>query len=58
MTPDEFKNAQATLGLTNAQLAEELGVSESTVVKWRGDQHPIPKAVGIALRALTLGGMK
>lgn len=57
MTPDEMKELQAALGMTNAQLAEAIGVSESTIVKLRGGQHPIRKPIAAAIRALTLGGV-
>lgn len=40
------------MGMTNDQIAQELGVSVSTVVKWRGNQHQIPKPAQIAIRAL------
>ena len=56
MTPDELREAQAGLGMTNEQLAEAIGVSLSTVVKWRGAQHPIPRPAAMAIRALQLGG--
>lgn len=54
MTPDELKQLQARLGLTSDQLAEALGVSPSTVSKWRTGSHPIPKPSAIAIRALVL----
>lgn len=52
MTADEFKTLQAQMGQQNDQIAELLGVSISTVVKWRGGQHQIPKPAQIAIRAL------
>lgn len=57
MTPDELRNQQAALGFTNEQLAEAIGVSLSTVVKWRGGQHAIPRPAALAIRALQLGGI-
>jgi DNA-binding XRE family transcriptional regulator len=53
--PDELIDLQARASMTNADLAEALGVSRSTVVKWRGGQHPIPNPVAIAVRALLRG---
>lgn len=50
MTAAEFIELQGDL--TTAQVAERLGVSESTITKWRGQQHPIPAPVAIAMRAL------
>ena len=52
MTAAEFKFAQAQLGMTNQQLADALGVSFSTITKWRGGQHDIPHMVRLALKAL------
>lgn len=52
MTAEELKEAQQQLGMTNHQLAEALGVSLSTVVKWRGDRHPVPKIAALAVRYL------
>jgi DNA-binding transcriptional regulator YiaG len=49
---DELKDLQARADMTNEALAEALGVSLSTVVKWRGGQHQIPKPSAIAIRAL------
>ena len=57
MTPDELKQLQAALGMTNAQLADAIGVSESTIVKLRGGQHPIRRPIEMAIRALMLGGV-
>ena len=55
MTPDEFIRLQGEL--TNAQIAAQLGVSDSTITKWRGAQHPIPTPVAIAMRALFGGAL-
>ena len=55
MTPAEFIELQGKL--TNAQIAERLGVSDSTITKWRGLQHPIPTPVAIAMRALFGGAL-
>lgn len=57
MTPDELKRLQAELGLTNAELAQAIGVSESTIVKLRAGQHGIRKPIAIAIRALQFGGV-
>lgn len=52
MTANELRDMQARLGWTNRQLAEALGCSMETVVKWRGAQHAIPIVAAIAIRAL------
>jgi DNA-binding transcriptional regulator YiaG len=57
MTADELRDLQAALGMTNEQLADAIGVSLSTVVKWRGAQHPIPRTAAMAIRSLQLGGI-
>lgn len=57
LTPDDLRDLQAQLGMTNEQLADAIGVSLSTIVKWRGGQHPIPRPSAIAIRALQLGGI-
>lgn len=53
MKAAELKHLMRTKGWSNADLARALGVSVSTVVKWRGAQHPIPKASAIAIRTLS-----
>ena len=52
MTPDELKQIQDARAWSNYQIAEALGVSYATIVKWRGGQHPIPQVAAIAIRAL------
>lgn len=53
MTADDLKTAQARAGMTSQELADALGVSLSTVVKWRGGQHAIPQPSAIAIRLIT-----
>lgn len=55
MTPDEFKELQGYF--TNDYVAKRLGVSLSSVTKWRGGQHPIPQPVAIAMRAIFGGAV-
>jgi DNA-binding transcriptional regulator YiaG len=45
MTPDELKQARAALGMTQAQLAQELEVSEDAVRGWETGRRPIRKTV-------------
>lgn len=52
MNADEFKALQAAMRMQNDEIADALGVSLSTIVKWRGNQHQIPKTAQIAIRAL------
>lgn len=49
MTAAELKKAQATLGLTNQQLADALKVSLRAVEMWRQGARPIPGPVEVAI---------
>lgn len=42
MTPDAFKQMRKEAGLTQAEMAEKLGVSRKTVVNWEGGTFAIP----------------
>lgn len=52
MTPDALKTLRATLGLSQAQLATQLGVTVSTVAKWEQAVHPIPPLARKLLRTI------
>lgn len=39
MTPAELKEARKTLELTQAQLAQRLGVHRVTLARWESDGH-------------------
>jgi DNA-binding transcriptional regulator YiaG len=44
LTPKDIRNIRLTLGLTAAQFAKRLGVSEDCVWRWeRGNRHPTYK---------------
>ena len=47
MTPQELIQLRKTLGLTQAQLAKELGVIRTTVSRWEmaSGRYPIPEAI-------------
>jgi transcriptional regulator with XRE-family HTH domain len=53
-TPAELKQARKTLGLTQAALAERLGVSANTVARWeRGNLEPgYPEMLRLAIASL------
>lgn len=53
MTPEELKQAQATLVLTNQQLADRLRVSLRAVEMWRQGSRPVPGPVAAFLEHLT-----
>lgn len=39
----ELKDIRANLGLTQAELAHELGITRRTIQYWEAGQHPISK---------------
>lgn len=45
MTPRELKRWRQSMEFTQAEFAEELGVSRSTVNRWEGGLQAIPKSV-------------
>jgi transcriptional regulator with XRE-family HTH domain len=49
---EELKWRRETLGLTQAQLARELGVDTITVSRWERGVYPIPAYIGLAVEAL------
>lgn len=53
MTPDELKHIRLSLGLSQARLAECLGVRSNTVYRWEAGIHPIPPVVARLLDTLT-----
>jgi len=52
LTNDEYRAAQSTLGLTNKQLAEKLGVTQDTIVKRKSGRTPITTEAAIAIKKL------
>ncbi len=54
MTPEEFRKVRKAARMTQAQLAERLGVSRKTVVNWEGGVFAIPDT---ALDTLTEKGV-
>ncbi len=55
MTPQQFKDAKRTLGLTNHDLADMLGLSTRQIVHYNQGQTPIPKTVEMILEYLQTG---
>jgi transcriptional regulator with XRE-family HTH domain len=49
MTPDELQDLRARLYWSQAHLAQELGVSRSTVARWERGRQPIPPMASMAL---------
>ena len=52
MTPEEIKAARERLGLTQTELAAQLGVAQSRVAVWETGKHAAPPFLALALRAL------
>lgn len=63
MTPDQFLSARLHLGMKQDELAETLGISESSVANYeRGrttgsdpKETPVPRSIALAMAALCLG---
>ena len=49
MTKEEFREARRQLGLTQTQLARELGVTLNAVQKWEGGQREIRRFIELAV---------
>jgi DNA-binding transcriptional regulator YiaG len=52
MTPTQYANAIARLGLSQRKAGTFLGVDERTSRKWIAGNHKIPEAVGKLLRLM------
>ena len=52
MTGKRFKQIRLKLGLTQAQLAEILGVASNTVAVWERGEQPISGPVELAMKLL------
>lgn len=50
----DIRFLRVELGLSQATLAVQLGVTERTVIRWENDQVPVPRATDALLRALYL----
>lgn len=51
-TPDEVRSLRHMMGLTQQQLAQELGVTEFSVWRWENNKRPITVAHTKLLRGL------
>jgi DNA-binding transcriptional regulator YiaG len=52
MTGEEMRAIRHRLKMTQVQFASALGVHEITISDWEREKKPIPKAVGLAAKAL------
>ena len=54
MQPDELRRRREALGMTQDDLARELGVKMMTVSRWERGVYPIPRHIGLALEAIEM----
>jgi len=52
MTRKEFKQLRQLIGLSQAKLAKEMGVTIRTITRWERGEFPIPRIAELALRSL------
>jgi DNA-binding transcriptional regulator YiaG len=52
MTPAEVKTCRNELGLTQAQLADRLGITRNTVARWEMGMHPVSAPIELLLKTL------
>jgi len=52
MTAKELREAQASLRMTNARMAETLGVTDRTYAYWKSGGIPVPNPAGLAVAML------
>jgi DNA-binding XRE family transcriptional regulator len=50
VTGEEFQKERKRLRLTKVDLAERLGVTETTIYRWENDLAPISKVVELAMK--------
>ena len=53
MTPEELREWRTSRGLTQKQLAELLGVKQSSVSRWEDGKRKIPPFLKLALEKIT-----
>lgn len=52
MTNDEFKEAQARLGLTNVEMSKACGVTFGTIQTWRSGKSPVSRIAQILIERM------
>lgn len=52
MTPDDLKQARKSLGMSQDELAEALGLSRSAIARMELGKHRIIKAIELAIVTL------
>lgn len=54
MTPNEFKDAQRALGMSDGEMAEFLCVGDRNIRRWKDDEQDIPLWIEKFLPAFVL----
>ncbi len=54
MKPDELRRRREALGMTQDDLAHELGVKMMTVSRWERGVYPIPRHISLAIEAIEM----
>ena len=54
MKPEELKRRREALGMTQDDLARELGVKMMTVSRWERGVYPIPRHIALAIEAIEM----
>lgn len=54
MNPEELKRRREALGMTQEQLARELGVRMMTVSRWERGVYPVARHIALALEAIEM----
>lgn len=55
MTAADFIDLQNRLGISRAELCQQLGIAPNTGTAYALGRHPIPRTVALACSALALG---
>jgi len=58
MTRNELKQIRSRLGVTQTQLAEQLGVTQNTVARWEMGARGIPEPTARLIERLAAEGRK
>src|SRR5687767_10741288 len=58
MTKKQFRMLRGLIGLSQAKLAKEMGVTLRTVARWELGEFPIPRVAELALRNLFRESLK
>lgn len=54
MKPEELRRHREALGMTQDDLARELGVKMMTVSRWERGVYPIPRHIALAIEAIEM----